>query len=119
MRIPCLARWAAIGCLVIPAFCAPEATYSWPAPQNEVRLEGSVKIPMRDKTMLSTDLYFPVGASARLPVILIRTPYDKAPYRKPKSTAYEFAAQGYIVAVQDTRGRHESEGNYTAFEGDV
>ncbi len=119
MRTSCLLRWAAVGALVIPAFCAPERDYSWPAPKSEVRLQGSIKILMRDRTMLSTDLYFPVGASARLPVILIRTPYDKAPYRKPKSAAYEFAAQGYIVAVQDTRGRHESDGKYTAFEGDV
>jgi uncharacterized protein len=120
MRIPdCVAKWAAIGSLVIPAFCASDTAYSWPAPKNEVRLEGSVKVPMRDKTMLSTDVYFPVGGSARLPVILIRTPYDKAPYRKPDSVAHHFAAQGYIVAVQDTRGRHESDGNYTAFEGDV
>ena len=90
MRIPdCVAKWAAIGSLVIPAFCASDTAYTWPAPKNEVRLEGSVKVPMRDKTVLSTDLYFPVGGSPRLPVILIRTPYDKAPYRKPDSVAHK------------------------------
>ena len=74
---------------------------------------------MRDGIKLSTDLYFPVGAGPKLPVILIRTPYNKAPYRKPNSVAHHFAGQGYIVAVQDTRGRYTSEGNYTAFAGDV
>ena len=76
-------------------------------------------VPMRDGVRLSTDLYFPNGDSGKLPVILIRTPYNKAPYRDPKSVAHQFAGQGYLVAVQDTRGRYTSEGEYTAFAGDI
>ena len=67
-------------------------------------------VPMRDGVRLSTDLYFPEGASGRLPVILIRTPYNKNGYRRDKSSTYIFAGQGYIVAVQDVRARYESEG---------
>ncbi len=92
---------------------------SWPEAKYKVRLEESVKIPMRDGVKLSTDLYFPVDAGGKLPVILIRTPYNKAPYHDSKSVAHHFAGQGYIVAVQDTRGRYTSEGDYTAFLGDV
>ena len=62
----------------------------------------------------STDLYFPVGADPKLPVILIRTPTTKSVPRFEKRCAL---GQGYIVAVQDTRGRYTSEGNYTAFAG--
>jgi putative CocE/NonD family hydrolase len=91
----------------------------WPEPKFKVRREDNVKIPMRDGVRLSTDLYFPLGEDGKLPVILIRTPYNKAPYSDQKSAAYQFAGQGYIVAVQDTRGRYTSEGEYTAFAGDV
>ena len=109
---------AALILLSVPAQPTAPRT-SWPEAKYQVRLEESVKIPMRDGIKLSTDLYFPVDAGSKLPVILIRTPYNKAPYHDSKSVAHHFAGQGYIVAVQDTRGRYTSEGNYTAFEGDV
>ena len=92
---------------------------SWPEPINKIRVEENVKIPMRDGIKLSTDLYFPIDAGGKLPAILIRTPYNKAPYVKPNSAARAFAGQDYVVAVQDTRGRYASEGDYTAFAGDV
>jgi putative CocE/NonD family hydrolase len=114
-----LARWGTLYACALGATYAAELVNKWPEPVYQVRVEENVQVPMRDGVNLSTDLYFPVDAGARLPVILIRTPYDKAPYAKPKSVSRQFAAQGYVVAVQDTRGRHASEGNYTAFEGDV
>jgi hypothetical protein len=85
-----------------------------PAPKYEVRVERAVMVPMRDGVRLSTDLYFPVGQDGKLPVILIRTPYNKKLlYNKQWGpSAYIFAGQGYIVAVQDARGRYESEGTY-------
>ena len=91
----------------------------WPAPKYEARLEENVAVPMRDGVKLATDLYFPKGADEKAPVILIRTPYDKTSFRKAGSAAREFAGQGYIVAAQDTRGRFASEGEFTAFAGDV
>ena len=106
----------------IPGISASDAAgsrYAWPEPRYKVRVEEGAKIPMRDGVRLATDLYFPVEAGNRIPVILIRTPYNKAPYREQKSAARQFAGQGYVVAVQDTRGRHASEGEFTAFAGDV
>jgi putative CocE/NonD family hydrolase len=50
---------------------------------------------------------------------MIRTPYDKRPHRRPTSAVRMFAGQGYVVAVQDTRGKFESEGDYTVSKGDV
>jgi putative CocE/NonD family hydrolase len=112
-------RWGMVYMCSFAAACPAEIQNVWPEPAYQVRVEENVQIPMRDGIKLSTDLYFPVDAGAKLPVILIRTPYDKAPYLKPKSVARQFSGQGYVVAVQDTRGRHASEGEYTAFEGDV
>ena len=97
----------------------PAAPPGWPSPLHEVELRESVWVPMRDGVRLSTDLYFPKGVTGRLPVIMIRTPYDKRPHRRPISSARMFAGQGYVVAVQDVRGKFESEGDYTISKADV
>lgn len=85
----------------------------------EVRLDKSIMIPMRDGVKLSTDLYFPVDAGERLPVVQIRTPYNKKRYRQDGSIVYAIAGLGYVVAVQDMRGRFESQGDYTVSKADV
>ena len=119
MRNACGAEWVVASTCAVAGLYGVEIQTSWPEPRYQVRVEENVQIPMRDGIKLATDLYLPVDGGSKLPVILIRTPYDKAPYLKPKSAAREFSGQGYIVAVQDTRGRHASEGEYTAFAGDV
>ncbi len=85
-----------------------------PDPQNEVRLEKSRMVPMRDGVRLATDLYFPEIADEKLPVVLIRTPYNKNEFRDEKDNdVYMFASRGFVVAVQDSRGKFESEGIYS------
>ena len=114
-----IAGWVMLCLSAVAVADAAEVNVSWPGPVYKVRVEENVRIPMRDGTKLATDLYFPVDAGAKAPVILIRTPYNKAPYVKAGSVARQFSGQGYVVAVQDTRGRYASEGEYTAFAGDV
>ena len=89
------------------------------AARHEVAIERSVMVPMRDGVRLSTDLYLPQGTGDTLPVVMIRTPYNKNSYRRPESVAQLFAGQGLAVAVQDKRGRFESEGNYLVYGGDA
>ena len=77
-----------------------------PGPKYSVRLEKSVMVPMRDGVKLSTDLYFPEGTAKKLPVILLRTPYNKKHWRSRDllfAPTWFFAGQGYIVVVQDVR----------------
>lgn len=102
--------------------------FTLPAPKYAVRLERSVMVPMRDGIRLSTDLYFPQGAGDKLPVILVRTPYNKKTWRQESFSltspsllwpARFFAGQGYVVAVQDVRGKFESEGQYLYAGGDA
>ncbi len=97
----------------------PEA---YPDPRHHnIKLEKSVLVPMRDGIRLSTDIYSPKGITKPLPVILIRTPYNKNRFRdqeKGPVIALFFAAQGYVVAVQDVRGRYESEGEYLVSAAD-
>lgn len=91
-----------------PRFPSLKAKYN-------VRIEKSVMIPMRDGVKLSTDLYFPQGAGEKLPVIMIRTPYNK----NGKGAAYTFDGQDYVVAVQDVRGKFESGGDYIVSAADT
>lgn len=87
---------------------------TWPTSRYQVNIEKSVMVPMRDGTKLSTDVYRPMRVQEKLPVIVIRTPYNKKPYRDYKEgEPFRFAEQGYIVLVQDMRGKFESEGNFT------
>lgn len=94
-----------------------------PQPKYQVELERSIMVPMRDGTRLSTDLYFPAQLRGkRLPAILIRTPYNKNSWRDASTAnggrgaaARMFAGQGYVVAVQDMRGKWESEGTFSIF----
>ena len=75
-------------------------------------------IEVRDGTRLATDLYFPaIGgkqAPGQFPVILERTPYDKLAARQTSKGKF-FARRGYVVAIQDVRGRFNSEGDWKPF----
>ncbi len=72
----------------------------------------TVMIPMRDEVNLSTDLYFPKLEDSKFPVILVRTPYKK---EMNELTGNYYAKRGYVVAVQDCRGRFASEGTWEPF----
>ncbi len=96
----------------------PERRFPRPAARYGVRVERSVMLPMRDGVRLSTDLYFPEGAGEKLPVIMIRTPYNKK-NDWDTTAANMFAGQGYVVAVQDVRGKFESEGDYVVSAADT
>jgi putative CocE/NonD family hydrolase len=87
-----------------------------PTPRFEVRVEKSVPVPMRDGVNLSADLYFPVGVEGSLPVVLLRTPYNKNARSHPMWATF-FAQQGYAVVVQDFRGKFESQGRYRFTRG--
>jgi hypothetical protein len=74
----------------------------------------TVRVPMRDGVTLATDLYG-VSAGVRKPVLLQRTPYNK---KASTSIAQRYADAGYVVVVQDTRGRFDSEGTFFAYNNE-
>lgn len=110
-------------CLValLPAAWASDRDpFPEPSPKFQVRVEKSVMMPMRDGVHLSTDLYFPLEAGEKLPAILVRTPYSKTGFAgRFEGLASMIAAQGYVLALQDKRGRFESEGLYIVQGGDA
>jgi len=66
----------------------------------------------RDGVVLRADVHRPPGPGPH-PVLLVRTPYGK---RAPERTeAAYFSAAGYIVVVQDVRGRGSSGGTFVPF----
>ncbi len=81
----------------------------------DVAVERDRRVPMRDGVPLATDVYRPargdVPADGRFPALLERTPYDK---RRPvlEEAGQFFARRGYVVILQDVRGRHNSEGEW-------
>lgn len=90
-----------------------------PGPRFDVDVTRDVMVPMRDGVRLATDVYRPRGVTDRLPVILIRLPYNKAQYGGAINPANFFAGQGYVVAVQDVRGKWASEGTYSVEMADA
>ncbi len=78
-------------------------------------LRENLEVPTRDGTRLATDLYLPSAAGPH-PAIAIRTPYSKA---EGRLMGEFFARYGYAVVVQDTRGRHQSGGEFYPFRFEV
>lgn len=79
-------------------------------PDYKVRLNLGIMIPMRDGVKLSTDFYFP-DAEGKFPTILIRTPYNNSTPRYDRYGQF-YASRGYVAAIQDCRGRYDSEGEW-------
>src|SRR4028118_1031277 len=81
----------------------------------EITIQKNVPARMRDGTTLMSDVYRPAGDGA-YPVLLTRLPYGKD---RPRDPTYfdpvKVAGAGYVVVVQDVRGRYASEGEFVPF----
>jgi putative CocE/NonD family hydrolase len=88
------------------------------APKSyEFTVEYDVAMKTRDGVTLRADIYKP-KTEEKLPVLLMRTPYDKSrtwvtPF------AHVAAGRGYVVIIQDVRGRYESEGEWYPFKNEA
>ena len=82
-------------------------------------LDRNVRVRMRDGVELGTDVLRP-DVSERIPVILSRTPYDRALVRVGDITEHtELAERGYAVITQDVRGRYGSGGVFNPYEQEL
>ncbi len=83
---------------------------------NYVKIER--RISMRDGIQLFTSIYMPRDTSEAHPILLTRTPYSCAPYGEDRWRTYwhsymkEYFKEGYIMVIQDVRGRWMSEGEF-------
>ena len=80
-----------------------------------VLVERNVAMKTRDGVTLHADIYRP-AADGTYPVLLTRTPYDK-------NNSADFgrmgALRGFMVVVQDVRGRYTSEGEWYPFKHEI
>ena len=84
-----------------------------------VIIERNMDVPMRDGTILRADVWRP-DADGRFPVLIERTPYDKGGSSESNLGAGEFyASHGYVVVIQDVRGRFASDGEFYPFRDDA
>jgi hypothetical protein len=97
--------------LVAASLCAAAPSRADEA-QYQVRFERNAAVVMRDGVTLRADIYRP-KAEGKFPVLLERTPYDK--YSNIDS-ALRGAARGYVVVLEDVRGRNASEGDWYPFK---
>ena len=83
--------------------------------QYDDAVDRHIGVAMRDGKQLYLDIYRPALNCApldgRWPVLLERTPYNKARASYAVNGRY-FAQRGYVVVVQDVRGRWSSEGDF-------
>jgi putative CocE/NonD family hydrolase len=103
------AMWLIVVRLVVPGnFVHASGPY-------EVAQERGVTAKMRDGVVLRADIYRP-QASGKFPVLLQRTPYNKRDERNSVGFALRAAAHGFVVIVQDVRGRYTSDGEWYPFK---
>ncbi|WP_290813323.1 CocE/NonD family hydrolase [Halovivax sp.] len=88
-------------------------------PEYAVHAELNVPVETRDGVRLATDIYRPADPNTGEPIdepkpaLLDRTPYGKRGRMERHGEWY--AERGYVVAIQDCRGRFDSEGEYYIF----
>jgi len=88
------------------------ASLAWCGERYPVRVERGVAAKMRDGVVLRADVYRP-DADGKFPVLLQRTPYNKA---GGLDFGLKAAARGFVVIIQDVRGRYTSEGEWYTFK---
>ncbi len=86
---------------------------------HEVSVDRGVSMLLKDGTRLTSDIYRTHNKDP-LPVLLMRQPYGReiastVVYAQPEY----FARAGFIVVIQDVRGRGESEGDFETFRNEA
>jgi putative CocE/NonD family hydrolase len=81
-------------------------------------IKETASMQTRDGIRLDADIYRPLSEE-KFPVLLMRQPYGKAiastvVYAHPRW----YAAQGYLVVIQDVRGRGTSQGEFELFSNE-
>ncbi len=81
-------------------------------------IKKELSIPMRDGVKLFTSVYMPKDATEKHPILMSRTPYSCAPYGEGNWRNFwnghwkYYMREGYIIVLQDVRGRWMSEGEF-------
>ena len=85
---------------------------SWAEESHPITLQRDVAVTMRDGVVLRADIYRP-DLAGKFPVLLQRTPYNKD---LRADFGVRAAQRGYVVVIEDVRGRHASAGEWYPFK---
>jgi len=86
--------------------------------EYKTRHQKNIEITMGDGTILRHNMTRP-DIDGKFPVLLERTPYNKEGGSENGVGSPEFfAARGYVVIIQDVRGRFASDGDFYPFKDD-
>ena len=99
--------------IIAPLIVVSSLAAQQPAPAPVFTFQ-EVMVPVRDGVHLQTIILAPVNQSGPLPILFRRTPYgvpDAAPPAVPASYK-ELMQDGYIIVIQNLRGRFKSEGTF-------
>ncbi|MDB5145838.1 MAG: CocE/NonD family hydrolase [Mucilaginibacter sp.] len=101
--------------LLFPLFAGAQNADSTWFVNNYTKKE--VTITMRDGVKLFTSIYSPKDRSEKHPILMERTPYSCAPYGAGYRDFWvnhliRYCKEGYIMVIQDVRGRWMSEGEF-------
>src|SRR5262245_41817500 len=101
----------AVSAVITITVVAPHARQA-AAPAPLTRTEHM--IAMRDGVRLYTQVYVPRGLTEPVPIIFTRTPYGIGQNTSASVAAAlaDLLTDGYIVVLQDIRGRFKSEGTF-------
>lgn len=86
---------------------------------GQIRIERGLALNLQDGTRLVSDVYHP-GDGSPAPALLMRQPYGReiastVVYAQPEY----FARAGFLVVIQDVRGRGDSSGEFYAFRNEA
>jgi uncharacterized protein len=122
-----LLRFISVGCiavLLILLYAYSDSLRLWLSDismpiRHRMYRNRNIMVPMRDGIKLATDVYRPFTGNGPYPTILIRTTYGGTEF----STVEYFVKNGYVVVLQNVRGRYGSQGQsysphrYSRFDG--
>ncbi|HYK48362.1 MAG TPA: CocE/NonD family hydrolase, partial [Terriglobales bacterium] len=80
---------------------------------SDIVVQHDVPMKTRDGVTLYADIYRP-NSPGKFPVILMRTPYDKS-VNWAVAPVFKMVPRGYVIILQDVRGRYTSEGEWYPF----
>ncbi len=104
----------AVGMAWLVPLGAVHAQDAPPLIATDIIIQHDVPMKTRDGVTLYADIYRPKSTD-KLPVILMRTPYDKS-VNWAVSPAFKMVPRGYVVIIQDVRGRYTSGGEWYPFK---
>ena len=101
--------------LLVPFFASAQNADSTWIVNNYTKKE--ISITMRDGIKLFTSIYSPKDQSEKHPILMERTPYSCRPYGEGYRKFWvdhliKYCREGYIMVIQDVRGRWMSEGEF-------